>query len=81
MACISLNNDRPIRWRGSTASASLSLGRLQGFFIRLFEAVGAWQDRAAERRRLAWFDDRMLHDIGLDRASAQSETSKWFWQE
>lgn len=49
--------------------------------MRLFEAVGAWQDRAAERRRLAWFDDRMLRDIGLDRASAQSETSKWFWQE
>ena len=82
MAYLCVNNARLVRWPGPAASpASYRLGCVQGFLFRLFEALGAWQDRATGRRQLARLDDRMLQDVGLDRASAQSETSKWFWQE
>ena len=82
MAYLCVNNGRLVRWPLPAASAaSYRLAYTQGFLIRLFVALSAWQDRATERRRLAWLEDRMLQDIGLDRASAQSETSKWFWQE
>jgi uncharacterized protein YjiS (DUF1127 family) len=40
-----------------------------------------WCDRAAQRRRLAQLDDRMLRDIGVGRAEAYRESSKWFWQD
>jgi uncharacterized protein YjiS (DUF1127 family) len=40
----------------------------------------SWTDRACQRRRLRALDDRMLRDIGLDRAAAWAEARKWFWQ-
>jgi uncharacterized protein YjiS (DUF1127 family) len=52
----------------------------QDFFIRFFDLLAAWQDRAVERRRLAGLDDRMLRDIGLDRAAAMNEVAKPFWR-
>ena len=55
-------------------------GRSQALLIRVFDALGAWQDRAMERHRLAGFDDRMLQDIGVDRAAAAAEAGKPFWQ-
>ena len=48
--------------------------------IRAMDVVFAWQDRASERRRLAELDDRMLHDVGIDRATADAETFKPFWR-
>lgn len=48
--------------------------------IRLLDAVATWQERAAARRRLASFDDRMLHDIGIDRGTAETEAAKPFWR-
>jgi uncharacterized protein YjiS (DUF1127 family) len=50
------------------------------FLIRVFDALGEWQDRSAARRRLAAFDNRMLRDIGIDRATAATESAKPFWQ-
>lgn len=50
------------------------------FFIRLVDRIGAWQDRVAERRRLLALDDRMLVDIGIDRATAIEEGEKPFWR-
>jgi uncharacterized protein YjiS (DUF1127 family) len=29
---------------------------------------------------LARMDDRLLQDLGLNRATAVRESSKWFWQ-
>lgn len=52
----------------------------QDFLVRLLDQVAAWQDRAAARRRLASLDDRMLHDIGIDRATADTEATKPFWR-
>ncbi len=39
-----------------------------------------WVERAKSRRRLAVLDDRMLRDIGLDRAAVWSETQKPFFR-
>jgi uncharacterized protein YjiS (DUF1127 family) len=39
-----------------------------------------WQDRAAQRRRLAVMDDRMLDDIGVNRGEAMREARKPFWR-
>ncbi len=50
------------------------------FLIRLVDWIGAWQDRAAERRRLLALDDRILVDIGIDRATAIAEAQKPFWR-
>ncbi len=57
------------------------VGRLsQEILIRVFDRLNAWQDCAASRRRLASLDDRMLHDIAVDRAAAAAEASKPFWK-
>jgi uncharacterized protein YjiS (DUF1127 family) len=48
--------------------------------IRMLDALGEWQERSAERRRLAAFDTRMLGDIGIDRATAATEAEKPFWR-
>ncbi|MBM3646250.1 MAG: DUF1127 domain-containing protein [Alphaproteobacteria bacterium] len=34
---------------------------------------------ARSRRQLAELDDRLLRDIGLDRATARREADKGFW--
>lgn len=43
--------------------------------------VRTWSLRAQERRALGELDDRMLRDIGVDRASAHYEATKPFWQD
>lgn len=53
---------------------------LKDLLIRAMDALLVWQDRASERRRLAELDDRMLHDVGIDRATADAETFKPFWR-
>ena len=49
--------------------------------LRLFALLALWSERAAQRHRLAQLDDRMLSDIGVSRADAYRESSKWFWQD
>ncbi|WP_417516784.1 DUF1127 domain-containing protein [Minwuia sp.] len=39
-----------------------------------------WQQRANERAALDGLDDRLLRDIGLDRARAEKEVKKAFWK-
>jgi uncharacterized protein YjiS (DUF1127 family) len=40
-----------------------------------------WHRRRHERLSLATLDDRLLEDIGVERARAQHESAKPFWQE
>ncbi|HWG79218.1 MAG TPA: DUF1127 domain-containing protein [Stellaceae bacterium] len=56
--------------------------RLAGLSLaaRLRRAVARWQARIRSRRLLARLDQRMLRDIGIDRARVWQETGKWFWQ-
>ena len=39
-----------------------------------------WQERARQRHHLAEMDDRLLKDIGFDRADHAREIRKPFWQ-
>ncbi|QQS15018.1 MAG: DUF1127 domain-containing protein [Rhodospirillales bacterium] len=46
-------------------------------------AFAWWADRqelARSRRALLTLDDRMLRDIGVDRATARDEGEKPFWR-
>ena len=77
-----------LSWESSTTLGGQSelrpeaVGRRQGkaFLIRVFDALGEWQDRSAGRRRLASLDSRMLSDVGIDHAAADAEWAKPFWQ-
>jgi uncharacterized protein YjiS (DUF1127 family) len=64
-------------------ATSGTAGRSFGRVITLPATVMAWlQDRlevARSRKALMALDDRMLADIGLDRATARHEGEKGFW--
>jgi len=47
---------------------------------RVFAGIAIWRERATQRRHLATLSDRMLRDIGVDRAHARVEASKPFWR-
>ena len=64
---------RAIRAVRLRAGARAALSRLVGSFI-------AWRVRIRSRRLLASFDDRMLRDIGIDRARVERESSGSFWR-
>lgn len=40
-----------------------------------------WDTRRKSRRSLKDLGPHLLHDIGLDRSSAQAEAAKPFWQD
>ena len=44
-----------------------------------FEHVVTRAELAKSRRQLAQLDDRLLRDIGLDRATARFEATNSFW--
>jgi uncharacterized protein YjiS (DUF1127 family) len=63
-----------------TAIAELSWKRrAEQALVIAFERLWVWHDRARSRRALLGMDDRMLQDIGVDRASAQHEGTRPFW--
>ena len=67
--------------RHDAAECSRSNTWLKDFLIRFFDRVCAWHDRGVERRRLLRLDERMLTDIGIDRATAIEEATKPFWRD
>lgn len=63
-------------WMGSiffprTSSPSLA--------VRLFDCLGRWSERSRQRAALGRLDERLLADIGVDRATAAAEANKAFW--
>lgn len=44
---------------------------------RCWQAYCRWDDRRRQHRHLAELDDRLLADIGLSRAQARGEASRW----
>lgn len=48
---------------------------------RLLSRLFAWLERTRSRRQLGELDDRMLADIGVDRATAHREAESPFWRE
>lgn len=47
----------------------------------LLGTLRQWRRRMRERQELARFDDRLLLDIGLNRADAELLINKPFWRE
>ncbi len=47
----------------------------------LLTTLDRWHQRSRQRRQLDMLDDRLLRDIGVDRASAREEAAKPFWQQ
>src|SRR3954452_18667185 len=48
-----------------------------GALVRLAEGAHSWRERARCRRVLASFNDRMLRDLGIDRAVVEGESTSW----
>jgi len=64
----------PRRGRSSVPAA------VSAFLVGLFDTVLTWRDRSRERHQLLTLDDRLLADIGIDRADAVQEAKKPFWR-
>lgn len=47
---------------------------------RLLKMILVWQTRINDRRHLSRLDNRLLVDIGIDRADIEREAEKPFWQ-
>lgn len=81
MSVTALLRDDASRAPVSQASSTAGwVGGAQDLFIRKLDALLSYHDRAQERRRLGRLDDRLLHDIGVDRATAELEAGKPFWR-
>jgi uncharacterized protein YjiS (DUF1127 family) len=47
---------------------------------QLGEILQVWRDRRRQRRELAQWTDRDLHDVGLSWSDIASEAEKPFWR-
>ena len=46
---------------------------------RLIKTLYVWQQRSVDRNHLLDMNDRLLSDMGIDRAIAMREANKPFW--
>ena len=56
-----------------------TVGLLAGAVVVGIESVMTRAELARSRRQLSQLDERLLRDIGLDRATARYEATKSFW--
>jgi uncharacterized protein YjiS (DUF1127 family) len=52
----------------------------QGFLAELGATFHTWRERVRQRRELAHWTDRDLHDIGLSWSDVADEVKKPFWR-
>ncbi|ENA29607.1 MULTISPECIES: DUF1127 domain-containing protein [Pseudomonas] len=50
------------------------------FWQKTHGVIRAWREQARQRQTLAMLSDDALKDLGLSRADAEREGSKWFWE-
>lgn len=48
--------------------------------VRWMDTVLTWLERSRQRNALGRLDERLLADMGCDRASAAAEADKPFWR-
>lgn len=65
---------------GACGRAELRSLDFRGLMTRLLDMQAAWAERIRQQRALAALDDRMLKDIGIDRAVLSREEAKLFWR-
>ncbi|WP_108814291.1 DUF1127 domain-containing protein [Loktanella sp. Alg231-35] len=63
-----------------TLNAQSKLPLAAGLAVKFAVIVTNWETRRNTRRSLQKLETHLLHDIGIDRFSAQAEASKPFWQ-
>jgi uncharacterized protein YjiS (DUF1127 family) len=51
-----------------------------GLFAQLSDTLHTWRDRVRQRRELAQWTDRDLHDVGLSWSDIVHEAEKPFWR-
>ncbi len=51
-----------------------------GLWAQFGETLRVWRDRRRQRRELAQWTDRDLHDVGLSWSDIASEAEKPFWR-
>ncbi len=72
-----------VRAIARTEAPSFSFGRavalLAGTVVVGVEALMNRSELSRSRRQLAELDDRLLRDIGIDRARARFEATKGYW--
>ena len=51
-----------------------------GVLAQFSETFHIWRDRVRQRRELAQWTDRDLHDVGLSWSDIVHETEKPFWR-
>ena len=51
-----------------------------GIFAQLSETFHVWRERRRQRRELAQWTDRDLHDVGLSWSDIVHEAEKPFWR-
>jgi uncharacterized protein YjiS (DUF1127 family) len=49
-------------------------------FAQLSDTFHTWRNRVRQRRELAQWTDRDLHDVGLSRSDIAHEAEKPFWR-
>jgi uncharacterized protein YjiS (DUF1127 family) len=65
----------------STCSEQSMINRHgSGIFAQLSETFRIWRDRLRQRRELAQWTERDLHDVGLSRSDIINEAEKPFWR-
>ncbi len=51
-----------------------------GLFAQLSDKLHVWRDRQRQRRELAQWTERDLHDVGLSWSDIVREAEKPFWR-
>jgi uncharacterized protein YjiS (DUF1127 family) len=51
-----------------------------GFLAQILEIIHTWRERQQQRRELARWSERDLHDVGLSRSDIAFEAEKPFWR-
>ena len=70
----------PCLGRSPDAAQDPAVNAAVRFIKKVIGLLIRWQERAAERCRLAELDRRMLDDMGLDPSAARYESKKPFWR-
>ena len=72
---------RSIESQYPSAAAGVVIGEsLRGLILSASALPQLWYERHRQRRHLARLDERLMRDIGIDRATAEFEISKPFWR-